>query len=161
MKVLGAGSWGLGVVVVSWSGCWKGLGLGLIRGVHRNKTKLFLGGDLPSENSLLTDGGDDLNEDGSLVLLESVTDLLSDLVFWKFEVILLVARFGVHERAVSVVDGHQQVLTTLDDWNIHVVGGWADIFKLLSGENVDGDHVDLSVTVLSGLRGRHFDDLKV
>jgi hypothetical protein len=39
------------------------------------------------------------------------------------------------------------------------VGGRAEIFQLLASEDIDGDQVDLGVTVLSGLRGRHFDDL--
>lgn len=53
-----------------------------------------------------------------------------------------------------------QVLTTLDDWHIHVVGGWTDIFELLAGEDIDGDHVNLSVTVLSSLRGGHLNNLE-
>jgi hypothetical protein len=39
------------------------------------------------------------------------------------------------------------------------VGGGAQFFELLGGEDVNGDQVDLGVTVLSGLRGGHFDDL--
>jgi hypothetical protein len=43
--------------------------------------------------------------------------------------------------------------------DVHVVGGGRQIFKLLAGEDVDGDQVDLGVTVLSSLGGRHIDDL--
>jgi len=39
------------------------------------------------------------------------------------------------------------------------VGGWREIFHLLAGEDVDGDHVDLGVTVLAGLGGGHLDNL--
>jgi hypothetical protein len=39
------------------------------------------------------------------------------------------------------------------------VGGGAELLKLLVGEDVDGDQMDLSVAVLSGLGGGHFDDL--
>jgi hypothetical protein len=39
------------------------------------------------------------------------------------------------------------------------VGGWAEFFKLLAGEDIGGDKMDLGVTVLSGLGGRHVDDL--
>lgn len=39
------------------------------------------------------------------------------------------------------------------------MGGRAEIFQLLRGEDVNGDQVDLGVTVLSGLRGGHLDDL--
>lgn len=34
------------------------------------------------------------------------------------------------------------------------------IFKLLAGEDVESDKVDLGVTVLASLGGRHVDDLK-
>jgi hypothetical protein len=39
------------------------------------------------------------------------------------------------------------------------VGGGAKIFKLLASEDVEGDQVDLGVTVLASLRGRHVDNL--
>lgn len=39
------------------------------------------------------------------------------------------------------------------------MGGGAQIFKLLGGEDVDGDEMDLGVTVLASLGGGHFDDL--
>lgn len=39
------------------------------------------------------------------------------------------------------------------------MGGWREIFQLLAGEDVDGDQMDLGVTVLASLGGRHVDDL--
>lgn len=39
------------------------------------------------------------------------------------------------------------------------MGGRAKIFELLAGKDVDGDKMDLGVSVLSGLRGTHFDNL--
>lgn len=39
------------------------------------------------------------------------------------------------------------------------MGGWGEILQLLSSENIDGSQVNLSVSVLSGLGGRHVDDL--
>jgi hypothetical protein len=54
---------------------------------------------------------------------------------------------------------HELVLLTTDVGNVHVVGGGAEIFKLLVGEDVDGNQMNLGVTVLSGLGGGHFDDL--
>lgn len=39
------------------------------------------------------------------------------------------------------------------------MGGRAQILELLASEDVDGDEMDLGVTVLAGLRGRHVDDL--
>lgn len=39
------------------------------------------------------------------------------------------------------------------------MGRWGEIFQLLAGEDVDGDDVDLGVTVLARLGGGHFNDL--
>jgi len=39
------------------------------------------------------------------------------------------------------------------------MGRWAQLFKLLAGEDIDGNQMDLGVTVLSSLRGGHIDDL--
>ena len=39
------------------------------------------------------------------------------------------------------------------------MGGGAKIFELLAGKDIDGDEVNLGVTVLAGLGGAHFDNL--
>lgn len=39
------------------------------------------------------------------------------------------------------------------------MGRWAKFFQLLSSEDIDGDQMDLGVTVLASLRGGHVDDL--
>lgn len=39
------------------------------------------------------------------------------------------------------------------------MGGWAKFFELLASEDVDSDKMDLGVTVLASLGGRHVDDL--
>lgn len=39
------------------------------------------------------------------------------------------------------------------------MSGWAEFFELLAGEDIDGDKMDLCVTVLTSLGGRHVDDL--
>lgn len=39
------------------------------------------------------------------------------------------------------------------------MGGGRQILELLAGEDIDGDQVDLGVTVLASLGGRHVDDL--
>lgn len=54
---------------------------------------------------------------------------------------------------------HQLVLLAGDVGDVHVVGGGGQILKLLAGEDIDGDDVDLGVTVLASLRGGHLDDL--
>lgn len=54
---------------------------------------------------------------------------------------------------------YQLVLLAGDDGHIHIVGGRAQLFKLLAGKDIDGDKMDLGVTVLASLGGRHVDDL--
>ena len=54
---------------------------------------------------------------------------------------------------------HQLVFLAGDVGDIHVVGGWAELFKLLASEDIDSDEMDLGVTMLASLRGRHIDDL--
>jgi hypothetical protein len=39
------------------------------------------------------------------------------------------------------------------------MGGWAEFFELLAGEDIDSDEMDLGVTVLTSLGGGHVDDL--
>ena len=39
------------------------------------------------------------------------------------------------------------------------MGGGAEIFELLGSEDVNGNQMDLGVTVLSGLGGGHLDNL--
>jgi len=55
-------------------------------------------------------------------------------------------------------DTHKLVFAASNVGNIHVVGGRGEIFQLLAGEDVDGDHVDLGVTVLARLGGGHLDN---
>lgn len=54
---------------------------------------------------------------------------------------------------------YELVFLAGDVRNVHVVSGGREILQLLLGEDVDGNQVDLGVTVLSGLRGGHVDDL--
>lgn len=43
--------------------------------------------------------------------------------------------------------------------DVHVVGGGRQILKLLAGEDIGSDKVNLGVTVLASLGGGHVDDL--
>lgn len=43
---------------------------------------------------------------------------------------------------------------SLDVWNKDSVGGWDNIFVLLTSEDIDGSEVTLGVTVLTSLGGR-------
>jgi len=50
-------------------------------------------------------------------------------------------------------------LATRNVGHVHVVGRRRQIFELLASKDVNGSQVDLGVTVLSSLGGRHVDDL--
>ena len=54
---------------------------------------------------------------------------------------------------------HELVFLATNVGDIHVVGGWAKIFKLLASEDVNGNKMDLCVAVLASLRGGHLNDL--
>lgn len=58
-----------------------------------------------------------------------------------------------------LVVSYQGVLLAGNVGDIHVVGGWGKIFQLLPGEDVFSDEMDLCVSMLSGLGGRHISDL--
>ena len=46
---------------------------------------------------------------------------------------------------------YELVFLAGDVGDIHIVGGGAEIFKLLAGEDINGHKMDLCVTVLAGL----------
>jgi len=54
---------------------------------------------------------------------------------------------------------HQLIFLAGDVGDIHVVGGGAEFFELLAGEDINSNQMDLGVTVLASLGGRHVDDL--
>ena len=49
--------------------------------------------------------------------------------------------------------GTYTVISSLDIGDIHVVGRGADFIILLSSEDINGNQVDLGVTMLAGLGG--------
>merc|ERR1719493_636084 len=65
----------------------------------------------------------------------------------------------VHQGEEIVVHSNKLVVFALDIRHFHVVGGWANILKFLSCENIESDKMDFGVAVLSGLRGGHLNDL--
>lgn len=54
---------------------------------------------------------------------------------------------------------YKLVLAAGDVGDIHVVGRGGEILVLLAGEDVEGNEMDLGVTVLARLGGGHVDDL--
>lgn len=114
-------------------------------------------GFLEGDGGFFAHGGDD-GDHQVLTLVEGGLHGVTQLTFWVSDVVLGLTVHG-HQGQETVVDVQQLVLGSLDDWDLHVVGGWGQVFQLLAGEDVDGDQVDLGVTVLTGLGGGHVDDL--
>ena len=54
---------------------------------------------------------------------------------------------------------HELEFATADVGDVHVVGRRRQIFQLLAGEDVDGNQMNLGVTVLASLGGGHVNDL--
>ncbi len=52
---------------------------------------------------------------------------------------------------------HLEILAA-DVGHVHVVCRGTDVLVFLAGEDVEADHVDLGVTVLSGFGGGHLDN---
>lgn len=120
---------------------------------------LLLRGLLGFNSSLLAHGGENDNVGVLLLDLEKLVDLLTNLAIGHLHIILGVA-VVVHEGEKAVIRNVQQlVLTTGDIGDIHVVSGGREIFVLLASENVEGDQMDLGMTVLASLGSRHVDNL--
>ena len=106
-------------------------------------------------------------------LLDGVLDFFTDSVLGALEVVPGVAGV-VHEGEEVVFEPDQLEVLALHIGDFHVVCGGTDILKLLAykesikeqvlgeeltGEDVKGDHVNLGVSVLASLGGRHLNDL--
>jgi hypothetical protein len=126
--------------------------------INRHYGSLF-GSLLDFHASLLTHGGQD-NDVAVLALIsEHLVDSVTNFTIGNLDIILG-ATVVVHEGEEAIVGNVEKLVFTAGDvGDVHVVGGRAQFFKLLASEDVDGDKVDLGVTVLTGLGGGHVDDL--
>lgn len=91
---------------------------------------------------------------GILVL----SDLVTKLSLGDLDVVLL-GSIGLDEVEELVINVRELVLSAGDVGDVHVVGGRTELLQLLAGEDIDGDQVDLGVSVLAGLGGAHLDNL--
>ena len=110
-------------------------------------------------------------------LLLVLFDLDGQITLWHLDVVLggTVGSQKMKESAVLVqlysqsalqsplTGGHgssyEVEFVSGDVRNVHVVGGWAQLLKLLAGEDINRDKMDLCVTVLASLGGAHLDNL--
>lgn len=121
------------------------------------QANLSLWSILERNGSLLTHSRDD--GDGQvLTVVELGLDLVTQVTIWDLDIVLGVTVVG-HQGQETVIDVQQLELGSLDVWNLHVVGRWRQVLQLLTSENVNGDQVNLGVTVLTGLRSGHVDNL--
>lgn len=94
-----------------------------------------------------------------VVLIAIITEQAENLVVLKVHLErCLVSLICIDLRGARAIT-HKNLLLLGDVGDVHVVGGGAEIFVFLAGEDIDGDQMDLGVTVLAGLRGRHINDL--
>jgi len=113
---------------------------------------------LIGNSCLLAHGGNDGNN--QLLSIRMVGfDLCAEVAFGQLDVILFstLSRHKVEEAVF--LDVHEGVFLSLDVGDVHVVGRGTNIFQLLAGEDVGGNEMDLSMSVLASLGGRHVDDL--
>lgn len=116
-----------------------------------------LGGLLVGDDGLLAHGGDD-SDNEILALVELGLDLVSNLALGERDIVLG-GTVGGEERQETVINVDELELLSLHVGDLHVVGGGGQILKLLVGEDIGGDKVDLGVTVLTSLGGGHVDNL--
>lgn len=112
---------------------------------------------LEGDGSLLIHGSDD-TDNQVLAVVELGSNLVTQFTIWDLDIVLGVT-VGGHQRQKTIVNVQQLVFGSAYEGNVHVVGGWRQVLQLLAGENVNGDQVDLGVTVLTSLGSRHVDNL--
>lgn len=108
---------------------------------------------------LLTHGSENDDVGVLLLVLEELLNLGANLALGALDVVLHGAVLSHEGEETIVLDVEKLVLATGDVGDVHVVGGRGQLLKLLASEDVDGDQVDLGVTVLASLGGGHVDDL--
>jgi len=119
----------------------------------------LLGSLLAIHGSLLAHGSEN-NDVGFLGVFDKhLLDLFTNVIVWDLDILLGGAIIG-HERQEAVIGNVEElVFLAANVGDIHVVGGWAQVFELLASEDVNGNKMDLGVTVLASLGGGHFDNL--
>jgi len=122
-------------------------------------TSLFVdsGINFGRNDTFFTAGPENSDQDIGFVG-DGSSDLLTNVILWALKVLPSVTGV-VHHGKVVVVHANELVVLALHVGHFHVVGGWADVFKFLTGEDVEGDHVDLGVAVLASLGGGHLNNL--
>jgi len=118
-------------------------------------TRGFLGFD----SSLLAHSGEN-NDIGILLFFgEELGNLLANFSIRNLDIVLSLAIISHQRKEAIVRDIKKLVFLAGDVGNIHIVGGRAKFFKLLASKDINGNEMDLGVSVLASLRSRHVDNL--
>jgi len=120
--------------------------------------RLF-GSLLGLNSDLLTHSGLDDDVDVLVLIFEHADKTLTNFTFGDLDIVLGVTVILQQGEEVIVGDIQKLVLLTGNVGDVHVVGGGGQILKLLASEDIDGDQVNLGVTVLASLGGGHVNDL--
>lgn len=121
--------------------------------------RLSAGSLLCIDGSFLTHSSK--NDDVGILALvgEELVDFVTNVTLGDLDIIFGRAIVGHKGEETVVGDIEKLVFLATNVGNVHVVGGGAEIFKLLASKDIDGNKMDLGVTVLASLGGGHFDDL--
>jgi hypothetical protein len=117
-------------------------------------------GFLAVDGNLFAHGSEDDDVDILALIVEEFLDLVTALgTVWDLDIVLggSIVRHKGEETVIGDIE--KLVFLATDVGDIHVVGGWAQFFKLLASEDVNGDEMDFGVTVLASLGGGHVNDL--
>lgn len=112
---------------------------------------------LERNGSFFTHSRDD-GDDQVFTFIEFALDLVTQFSIWNFDIILGVTIWG-HQWQETVINVQQLEFLSSDVWDFHIVGGWRQILQFLTSEDINGNQVDLGVTVLTGLGGGHVNNL--
>jgi len=111
------------------------------------------------DGSLFTHSSEDDNVSILLFLGEQLGNLLANFSLGNLDIILSFTVISHQGQEAVVGDIEELVFLASNVGNVHVVGGGAKFFEFLAGEDINGDKMDLCVTVLTSLRGGHVDNL--
>jgi len=120
---------------------------------------LTAGSLLGFDSSLLSHGSENDDVGVLLILGEQLVNLLANLSIGNLDIILGLAIISHQGEETIIRDIEKLVFLASDVRDIHVVSGRAKFFKLLASKDIDGNKMDLSVTVLASLGGGHVNDL--
>jgi len=100
------------------------------------------------------------NDVGVLFFIgEKFVNLVTNFSIRNLDIILSLTIVSHQGKEAIVGNVEQLVFLANDIGNVHIVGGGAEFFEFLAGEDIDSNQMNLCVTVLSSLGSRHIDDL--